>query len=117
MNGHSDEAIRATTPQTDEEWLSAMQDAADDEREAEWQEAHGDDLPTWPDLRYWPDAESRSAAREWLLSPGMVAAKTTELGITADEWRGLVALSNNQRDEDASGYSDTVRDGLERWTR
>ena len=42
MNGHSDEAIRATTPQTDEEWLSAMQDAADDEREAEWQEAHGD---------------------------------------------------------------------------
>ena len=27
----------------DEKWLSAMQDAADDEREAEWQEAHGDD--------------------------------------------------------------------------
>ncbi len=50
------------------------------------------------------------AATRWTIA----GAKDDVLDILSGDWHGD---DDDQRDEDASGYADTVAAGLERWTR
>ena len=50
------------------------------------------------------------AATRWTIA----GAKDDVLDILSGDWHGD---DDDQRNEDASGYADTVAEGLERWTR
>ncbi len=50
------------------------------------------------------------AATRWTIA----GAKDDVLDILSGDWHGD---DDDQRNEDASGYADTVAAGLERWTR